>query len=90
MSISPDGRDELGLSASGAEDVEEKDFEEALGNIAASGILGDSDVIAEIIREPDATLELAEEVGLEERMADIATELLSRAPEHDEIGRAHV
>lgn len=81
MSISPDGRDEL--SAQGAEDVEEKDFEEALGNIAASGILGDSDVIAEIIREPDATLELAEEVGLEEHMADIATELLSRAPEHD-------
>lgn len=82
--MNPEGWDELADSGESVpEENTERDYEDAVAQIAASGILGDSDIISEIISEPDPTLELAEEAGLEERMAEIATDLMSRAPEHD-------
>lgn len=82
----PEDREDLGLTDSKAIEAEkqaQKEYEEAVQQIAASGLLGDSDIIAEVIAEPDPTLELAQESGMEERMAEIAVELLARAPEHD-------
>lgn len=79
-------REELDVTDAAAVRAEEdadQEYGEAVAAIAASGLLGDSEVIADVIAEPDATAELAEEVGLEEKMADIAADLMSRAPEHD-------
>lgn len=82
----PEDREELGLtdaSVIAAEEQADREYEDAVQKLAASGLLGDSEMIAEIVREPDPIMELAEEAGLEEKMAQIAAEINSRAPEHD-------
>ncbi|WP_230198242.1 bifunctional folylpolyglutamate synthase/dihydrofolate synthase [Flaviflexus massiliensis] len=82
----PEDREELSLTdmrAIEAEEQAEKEYAEAVEQIAASGILGDSELIAEVVNEPDPIVELAEESGMEERMAQIAADINSRAPEHD-------
>lgn len=72
-------REDLGLSGQENPDG----FADALANLAASGILADSEVLADVTRSEDPTEILADEVELEERMRQIAAEISSRAPEHD-------
>lgn len=82
----PDERGELSPTEgamTGGEEQSDKDYTDAVATIAASGLLGDADMISEIMSEPDPTVELGHETGLEERMAEIHTDLMSRAPEHD-------
>lgn len=72
--VDPAGREQLPVSG---EDTA------ALEALAASGLLADSQMVGEVISQPDPLAAVAEESKLEARVAEIFAEINDRAPEHD-------
>lgn len=73
IGVGPDGRAELPLAKEG----------DALANLARSGLLADSQMLADVVSQPDPLAVAAEESRLQSRVEEIFAEINSRAPEHD-------
>lgn len=80
-----------------AEELEDKDFQEALETMLATGLIADTSLVAEIAADEESTSlsgasadqyapqsleELARSVELDKRVDDIYQSILTRAPEH--------